>query len=60
MWCVQEFRVNTNLGESPLHPLFVVLLTEIADTEFQWPKCLQELPGVRTSETCFMFGSHFV
>lgn len=30
MWCVQEFRVNTNLGESPLHPLFV-LLTEIAD-----------------------------
>lgn len=31
MWCVQEFRVNTNLGESPLHPLFVVLLTEIAD-----------------------------
>lgn len=37
MWCVQEFRVNTNLGESPLHPLFV-LLTEIADTEFQWRK----------------------
>lgn len=59
MWCVQEFRVNTNLGESPLHPLFV-LLTEIADTEFQWPKCLQELPSVRTSETCFKFGSHFV
>lgn len=59
MWCVQEFRVNTNLGESPLHPLFV-LLTETADAEFQWPKCLQELPDVRTSETCFMFGSPFV
>lgn len=31
-----------------------------SQTEFQWPKCLQELPGVRTSETCFKFGSHFV